>query len=225
MRKLFFAGLMMCALPMMAQQDSFEKFKQQQTAQFDAFKKKQQAEFDAYRKRINEEYADFMRQAWKEFPIHEAEKPKKEPIVEPVVYKPQPKEEKPLPKEDIKPLDTPKPKVETQPVQIAVQPKVMVVPKPAPAPEPIAPVKPKEESYKKVSIGFYGAIITIGFPLNDNLKLRALDENAVADAWTQLSDARYDISVKTALDARKANNLCDWAYLKMLQTVTEKQYG
>ena len=225
MKELFFVGLLMCALPLMAQQSSFDAFKQQQNSKFNQFKENKQADFDAFRKRVNEEYADFMRQAWKEFPVHEAEKPKKEPIVEPVVYEPKPEEEKPLPKEDIKPLDSPKPKVETQPVQIAVQPKVMVVPKPTPTPEPIAPVKPKEESYKKVSIGFYGAIITIGFPLNDNLKLRALDENAVADAWTQLSDARYDISVKTALDARKANNLCDWAYLKMLQAVTEKQYG
>ena len=221
MRKIILLGIMLCALPMMAQQSAFDKFKQQQTAQFDQFKEDKQAEFDAFRKRINEEYADFMRQAWEAFPMHEAEKPKPEPVIEPVVYE----EEKPQPKEDIKPLPSPKPTIETKPVEIAVKPVVVVVPKPQPAPEPIAPVKPKEEPYKKVSIGFFGSIITIGFPTNDNLKLRALEGNAIADAWEQLSDSRYDITVSTSLKAREANALCDWAYMKMLQAATEKQYG
>ena len=106
-----------------------------------------------------------------------------------------------------------------------MKPKVVVVPKPEPAPEPIAPVQPKEETYKKVSVSYYGTLVTVGFPQNDNLRIKALKENAFADAWKQLSDSRYDITVKTALDARKANNLCDWAYMKMLQAITEKQYG
>lgn len=222
MRKsIFIAALLAAAMPLVAQQSAFDRFKEQQNSKFDQFKADKQAEFDAFRKRVNEEYADFMRQAWESFPMHEAEKPKKEPVVEPVVCE----EEKPQPKEDIKPLPTPKPTIDTKPIQIAVKPKVVVVPQPQPTPEPIAPVKPKEEPYKKVSISYFGSIITIGFPTNDNLKLRALEENAIADAWKQLSDSRYDITVSTALNARKSNALCDWAYMKMLQAATEKQYG
>lgn len=239
MRKVILLGIVLCALPMVAQQSTFDKFKEQQTAQFDAFKDKQQADFDAFRQRINEEYADFMRQAWESFPVHQAEKPKQEKEVPPVVYEepkpepaptpqpaPQPKEEeKPLPKEKIKPIDTPKPTIDTKPIEIPVKPKVVVVPKPEPAPEPIAPVKPKEEPYKKVSISYFGNLVTIGFPQNDNLKLRALEENAIADAWKQLSDSRYDITISTALNARKSYALCDWGYMQMLRSVTEKQYG
>lgn len=222
MRKsIFIAALLAAAMPLVAQQSAFDRFKEQQNSKFDQFKADKQAEFDAFRKRTNEEYADFMRQAWESFPVHDAEKPKKEPVVEPVVCE----EEKPLPKEDIKPLPTPKPAIDTKPIQIAVKPKVVVVPQPQPTPEPIAPVKPKEEPYKKVSISYFGSIITIGFPTNDNLKLRALEENAIADAWKQLSDSRYDITVSTALNARKSNALCDWAYMKMLQSAAEKQYG
>lgn len=227
------------ALPMMAQQDAFDKFKQQQNDKFNQFKDDKQAEFDAYRKRINEEYADFMRKAWKEFPVHEADKPIEEKEVPPIVYEepkpapqpqptpqPQPKDEdKPQPKEDIKPLPSPQPTIETSPVEIPVKPKVVVVPQPTPEPEPIAPVKPKEESFKKVSVSYFGSIVTMGFPLDDNLKLKAIDENGIADAWQLLSDSRYDITVSTALKARKANRMCDWAYMKMLQAVTEKQYG
>ena len=206
MRKRVFIGiLLVAAMPLAAQQSAFDRFKEQQNSKFDQFKADKQAEFDAFRKRVNEEYADFMRKSWESFPAHEADQPKKEP--------------------EVKPIDTPKPTIDTKPVQIAVKPKVVVVPTPEPAPEPIAPVKPKEETYKKVSIGYFGNIITIGFPQGDNLKLRALEENAIADAWKQLSDSRYDITVSTALNARKANNLCDWAYMKMLQAATEKQYG
>lgn len=235
---IFFSALSLTAI---AQNSSFDDFVKQQNATFDAFRDSTQAEFDAFRKRINDEYAEFMRQKWEEFPVHEAEKPIQEKPVEPVVYeepkpqpapKPQPQpapkpkeEEKPLPKEDVKPLPTPKPTIDTKPVQIAVKPKVVVVPTPQPAPKPIAPVVPKEEPYKKVSVGYFGTIVTVGFPTNDNLKLRSLDENAIADAWKQLSGSKYDITLKTALDARSTNKLCDWGYMKMLQAVTEKQYG
>lgn len=246
MRKISFSLILLLAFPIVAQQTAFDQFKQQQSDQFNQFKRDKQAEFDAFRKRVNEEYADFMRKAWEAFPSHEAEQPQKEPEVKPIEFvedtpapqpKPQedqrtqkenqqmPKEDQRPPKEDIKPIDTPKPTIETKPVEIAVKPKVVVVPTPPPAPEPIAPVQPKEEPYKKVSIGYFGSIITIGFPQNDNLKLRALEENAIADAWEQLSESQYDITVSTALKARKSNSLCDWGYMKMLQSVCEKQYG
>ena len=232
--------LLLVALPMMAQK-SFDDFVKQQKQNFDQFKTDQQADFDAFRKRINQQYADFMRQAWKAVPVHEEVKPIEEKTLPPVIYKkPEPKPvPKPTPSPTPTPAPTPTPKptptpapspkpepdADTKPVQIAVKPKVVVVPAPKPAPEPIAPVQPKEEPYKKVSVSYYGNLITVGFPVNDNLKLQALNENAIADAWTCLSDSRYDITVRTALDARKANTLCDWAYMKMLQAVTEKQYG
>lgn len=216
MKHNLFLILLLIALPLSAQK-SFDDFVKQQKQNFDQFKTDRQAEFDAFRKRVNDQYADFMRQAWQTVPVHEAVKPKEDKTVPPVVYQ----ESKPIPS----PQPKPEPDADTKPVQIAVKPKVIVVPAPQPAPEPIAPVQPKEEPYRKVSISYYGNLITVGFPVNDNLKLQAINENVIADAWQQLSDSRYDITVKTALDARKANTLCDWGYMKMLQTVTEKQYG
>lgn len=206
MRKSIIIGLLLlAAMPLAAQQDAFDKFKQQQIGQFNKFKTDQQAEFDAFRKRINEEYAEHLRKTWETFPIHEAQQPQKEP--------------------EVKPIESPKPTIETKPVEIPVKPKVVVVPAPQPAPEPIAPVKPKEEPFKKVSIAYFGAITTIGFPVDDKLHLAALNESAIADAWGQLSQPKYDITISTALNARKTNQLCDWAYLQMLQKACEKQYG
>ena len=235
MKKLVFLLSLILALPLAAQTDSFEQFRQQQAAQFGQFKNEQQAEFDKFRKRVNEEYAEFMRRAWEEFPAHEADVPQEEKTVEPVYFEEpepapqqptQPSEpsEEPAPvREDISSLPTQQPVFEPQP--IAVKPVVIVIPEPAPAPEPIAPVQPKEEPFQRVSIAYYGSLITIGFPETDNLKLKGTDENAIADAWQVLSDSRYDITVKTALDARKANALCDWAYMDMLRTACEKHYG
>lgn len=235
MRKTTFLLTLLIALPMVAQDDSFEKFRQQQAAQFNQFKNNQQAEFDAFRRRVNEEYAEFMRRAWAEFPAHDADVPKEEKEIPPVVYEaPEPtpsptpdpvKPDEPIKHEDISSLPTPQQGLEPAPVPIAVKPTVIVIPTPVPAPEPIAPVEPKEEPYKKVSISYYGAFITIGFPINDEFQLHGGSENAIANGWKELSDAKYDITVKTALDARKANALCDWAYMDMLRQACEKQYG
>lgn len=257
MRKIVFIGILFLPLSLSAQQTTFEQFRQQQTDKFNQFSASKQAEFDAFRRRANEQYADFMRQAWESFPVHEAEQPKNEKSLPPVVYEesvptptPQPKPQEgiaqsnpqqdkakpksqadtPQPKEETAPTTPPKqtapqPQVAPKPAPIAVKPQVAVVPTPQPTPEPVAPVQPKEEPYKRVSIGYFGTIITIGFPTNDNLHLRALKEDAITDAWKQLSDSRYDITVSTALKARKANVLCDWAYMQVLQAATEKQYG
>ena len=229
----------LCLLPTLSaafaqSQSSFDEFRQRQQAEFNKFKNDKQAEYDAYRKRLNEQYAEFMRKTWEAFPTHEADEPEKEKTVPPVVYnepepapQPQPQPQPaPTPEQEPAVEPVPQPAPEPEPKEIPVQPTVVVVPEPAPAPEPIAPVKPKEEQpMKRVSVGFYGNIVTISFPANDNLKIKSLDENSLADAWNTLSDSRYDITVKTALDTRKASDLCDWAYMDMLRAVTEKQYG
>ena len=197
--------MLVFALPLAAQTTNFDKFRQQQNAKFEKFKTDSQAEWDAYRQKMNNEFADFMRQAWETFPVHQADKPKEEQPLPPVIYN-EPDEEPveedviieepeptPTPQPKVDSPKTPLPKVQTtpapEPKQIPVQPKFVVVPKPAPAPEPIAPVQPKEEiPFKRVSLAYYGTIITIGFPATDDLKIKALKENALADAWKGLSD-------------------------------------
>ena len=193
------------AIGAMAQQNSFDEFRQRQQASFNQFKSDRQAEFDEFRRRVTAEYAEFMRKQWTEFPVQEAEQPKKEP--------------------EVKPITHPQDAIDTKPVEINIKPVVVVIPQPEPTPEPIAPVKPKEEPFKRVSVNYYGTIATVGFPQNDPLHIAALNENAIADAWQQLSQPQYDITVKTAVDARNAANLCDWGYMQMLKAVCEKQYG
>lgn len=225
-------------LAVMAQQSSFDKFKQQQQDKFNTFKKDKQAEYDEFRRKQNEEYAEFMRRAWKQFDPHKPDMPIQEKEVPPVIYnepqpddktKPQPDDKtKPQPDDkSSKPIKAPTPApLEPDDNPIAVKPKVAVLPKPTPAPKPIAPVKPKEEiKSKRESISYYGSLMSMAFPIDDNLKLRKLEENAIADCWKVLSDSKYDIAIKTAMDMRKANSLCDWAFMDCLRLITEKHYG
>ena len=225
MRKQILLLAVLFALPVMAQ-SSFDKFKQQQQQQYKQFSDDKQAEYDAMRKRMNDEYADLMRKTWDAFPTHPADKPKQEKNVKPQVYQEPEPVPQPQPKTEPQPAPKPEPAPAPKPKEIPVQPEVVVVPKPAPAPEPIAPVKPKDEiPTKRVTISYYGTLISISFPADDNLKIKAIKENDIANAWNVLSEKKYDIAVKTALDARKANDLCDWAYMNVLQLATEKQYG
>ena len=207
MRQYLLSGLLMLSVTLCAQTSAFDAFRKQQAEQFNKFKSDKQAEYDTFRRRANEHYAQFMRNPWAPFDEHEADQAVAEPTLPPVVC-----EERQT--------------TATVPTAaVAVSEEVEVIPPPEPAPEPIAPVQPKENPTKRVSISYFGTIISIVFPADDSLHLDALDEEAIADAWTVLSDSRYDATVASALNARKANALCDWSYLKMLQAVTEKHYG
>ncbi len=112
------------------------------------------------------------------------------------------------------------------PKPIAVQQDIVIVPKPTPAPEPIAPVEVDEKQpAKRVSVNYYGTLMSVGFPEDMNFHLKGLNENALADSWTELSNEKYDVTINNVLKLRESHQLCDWAYLKLLQAITEKQFG
>ena len=255
MRQTILLLALMAVMPMAAQKSGYDQFRQQQNAKFNQFKAEQQAKYDAFRRQANEEYAEFMRQAWGEHDEHEADTAITEEIVVPYIYQEYetlPASDTGAAEEDsvalakdstalandsieedtfvikwekVWPIPTPKSELATKPIQIPTRPGVTILPKAEPAPAPIAPVAPKAIACKKVSIAYYGTIITIPFPEDDKLKIKALTENGIADAWLILADSIYDNTIKAALDVRKTNALCDWAYMNVLREVTEKQYG
>ena len=221
-----------------AQSRSFQDIQKRQRERFAQMKSAQQAEFDAFRKECNDRYAEMMRKHWELFDACPAEEPQEEKPIPPVVYEeptPQPEvqpETKPTPQPEVKPEAKPEVKLENKPEPkledkpIAVKENVIVIPKPAPQPEPLAPVAPKEEiEVERVSVSFYGTLVSVGFPMSDGLKLQEITEKHLADTWTSLSDEKYDITIDNALSVRKNLALCDWAYIEMLGAVSEKRYG
>lgn len=139
---------------------------------------------------------------------------------------PQPADTVPAPAPAPAPAPEPQPQPEPEPAPIPVKEEVIKLPAPKPAPEPIAPVQPKEEiAYERTTINFYGTNIAIGFPTETQFKLKGVSEKDLAAAWKELSTDKYDITISDALAARKKYALCDWAYLTMLQSLTEEKYG
>ena len=135
----------------------------------------------------------------------------------------QPKEEE-RKQEKIDRVTTPVTTFEPKPIPI--QKDIVIIPKPEPAPEPIAPVVSDDKiPHKTVGVSFYGTMVSIGFPDPDEFKVPELKEAALAEAWKQLSNEKYDITINNVLAARESLSLSDWAYLSLLQDVTEKHYG
>lgn len=231
------------------QRAEYKQYKSEQQKAFDEFRKKVNDEYADFMKHAWE----VMEPQPAVEPVKEKVVPPvvyKEPEPEP-----QPKDEvKPDPQQDAK-SDKPDPKQDVavkkdtakaeEPIQkadplaklqggqdqikskpIAIQPVVIVLPKPTPAPDPIVPnVEPTEDPTSGISVRFYGTAIKINFPEPDKFKLKSLDEDALSDAWKELSGDAYNVTLKDALNARKKYQLCDWAYVELLQQVTEKQYG
>lgn len=209
-----------------AQSNTYEEFKKQQMQQFNTFRDTKQAEYDAYRRALNDAYAQFMENSWEIFAAQHAVVPPQEQPVPPVLYEKQ---------------DTPPVNVHTQEqpadstvvasdaildfIPILFNKDVITLPEPAAQPEPIAPIEPQPTPHQLVSIAFYGTLVSIAFPMEDDLTISRVQEKELAKVWKKLSAAPYDITIKTALDARAQLKLCDWGYLQMLQAVCEKRYG
>ena len=217
MKRIFtLIGAVVLVATLSAQSQSFEEYKKQQNAKFEQFKSVKQAEFDAFRKKQNERYAEFMKRGWEHFKVQPAVVPEEEEVVPPVIY------EDPIPTPTPAPL--PQPEEESSP--ILVNDDVIQVPQPQPSPEPIAPVVPNQDiPHKPCSIVFYGTLVSVGFPTSDVFQLQGVSKDHLSEAWTQLSSEEYNVTLSNALDVRERLALCDWAYLEMLQTISEKHYG
>ena len=184
-----------------AQNNEFEKA-------YNAFRQQAIKEYEDFREKANKEYADFMRQAWKSYQsLPEIPKPKDEPPVPPTPY---PMEDK---DEPIK--DTPKPYEEVVPIT-----------EPDPQPKPVAPIREQpqpEEHYFKFN--FFQTECKVRLDENHRFALKDCQMNTLADAWEYLSGSEYNNVIRDCLELRIRHRLCDWAYLLMLQELSDAYFG
>ena len=199
-----YLSLILCGTIVSAQ--DFNDFRRQQQESFNAFKKKATDDFAAYRKKLNEEFAKYIETRWKvmngERPIPE---PNKAPEIPPVVLQPSEK-------------------------QVSADNKIDVyidgISQQLEEPKPIEYVEyaPKPQE-KKISFTFYGTEGIIRFDDNNKTFLNGSKEGDVSRFWKELSDANYDNILADCLNQKTEMDLCDWAYFKMTETVSEKLYG
>lgn len=183
-----------------AQIDYFRK-------QYGAFKQQAGLKYDEFRNEANRQYADFLRKAWQQYKTLPAIPKPKDEEVRPVV----------MPEEDKdKPIDN-------KPVIIE---EVIAPPAPEPQPVPIAPIRerPKPEE-KYVTFRFYGTDCKVRFDEARMFSISGTDGNALAKAWGVLSGESYNNTIRDCLELRIRMNLCDWAYLNLLDTMSRACLG
>lgn len=214
--RLTFAVVVMALMPQtiiaQSSKTSFSQYKSQRQQEFNNYKEQRRREFEEYRRKRNEEFAMFMRRTWEDLdakPI--TPKPKDDPKP-PVV----------VPKDDVAPVN-PNPK----PLPFE---EVIPVPKPKPQPQPVEPIEevpvtPVTPAQPSVSFSFFGTAEKVRFDKKYSIKLASLNENAIADAWLKLSEESYTNLIHDCLEIRKNHGLCDWAYIMMLQHMSESIYG
>lgn len=165
-------------------------------------------EYENFRDKVNKEYADFMRLAWKQYQaLPKTPKPKDEPPVPPTPY---PKDDK---SEPIK--DTPKPYEEIIPIV-----------EPSPQPKPVAPIQEQlqpEEKYLEFS--FFQTVCKVRLAENHRFVLKDCQTNTLADVWERLAGSEYNNVIRDCLELRIRHRLCDWAYLLLLQTLSDSFFG
>lgn len=120
------------------------------------------------------------------------------------------------------------PTPDTAAVEVQIE-EIVHIPEPAPQPQPMANIEPMEEDIELVSISLYGTLVSVAFPQDADLQLQRVDEDAIASLWEQIADtivpSRFDITIKSCLEHRANMKLCDWAYLRLVQSISKKRYG
>lgn len=232
----------------------YERFKQQAMQEYNDFRKKANQEYakfmaEAWKFYPAKEAEEIPWQPKPPEPMVAPEQPapvQPEGTVKPEEPAPtQPEEvdepEKPAPTQPVN-IDEPEKPAPTQPEdtdvpeetpikigsEAPIRLEVKVKPaKPIEKPQPAEPIKPRPlpSTATTQSLYMYGSVFSFHIEKETPLKLKDVTEKSVAEMWTQLSDSKYDNIIAECLQKRKENKLCDWAYVKLTQTVAEKYCG
>jgi len=173
---------------------------------FRAFQTKAQSDYTDFRNQANQKYADFLRGSWEYLQQQPSIQQPEEKPVPPVVYEPQPKDAA----------------TDPQPHQVPVQ--VIAVPEPTPDPEPVAPIRQNEQPTTSRKLIYQGTEFNIRCP-KTTLYLKAVDGDAIANAWMQLAQPNFDNMLFDCLKSKVSHRLCDWAYIGLVGQLAQQLYG
>ncbi len=208
-KTLFFSLSLVLSFFAMAQTDlekSFEQFKAESEKNFSSYEQEQQRKFDEFRRRVNQDFARMLGEKWEEEEVKEAI---------------------PIPKlpEPIKPVVKKKdaPKQETKQIEIK---EIKQVPEKHETPQPIVPiVKQENVEMEQFSFDFYGTNCKVDWQDDMKFSLSSVNEPSVAEAWKLLSTQKYDGLIADCLNIRERLELCDWAYIELLDKMAKGVLG
>lgn len=182
------------------------------------FSQGQHDKFQQFRQNANARYVDFVRRAWKQYAQHLPEEKPEEPRVEPEVV-PEDRIVETLPDDEHEWRDD----VEELPLS-------EFAPQHQPNIQPIAPILEVEEDeadrpFSQFPFCFYGTELTVRLDESRRICLGKPTPDRVAEAWTYFSSQTFDNLLLDCLRLRAEHQLCDWAYLQMLQALADQYYG
>lgn len=177
---------------------------------YEEFKQQVNQDFSNFRKQANEQYAKFLEEAWEQFHTLPAiPKPKDETT--PPIVAPDEDKDKPIDNRNI-------------PIKNVVTPPV-----PTPQPVPVEPIKehPQPQEYT-VDFLYCGTkcSVRINKEVKSALTNLKCDNNNLSKTWTSLSNkGLMNNTIRDCLALRMNMNLCDWAYLNLLYSLSKAIYG
>ena len=197
------SALMAWGTPSVLADDEFDEFIKSATQELEEFEKTAEKELDDFRRQANDEMTEFLGRPWKEFR-------RKKPVVAPPDPSPAP-----IVIDDNTPLHDPRPIVIDE---------VITPPSPQPQPQPISPIKerPVTVTVPDLKIRMYGTDFHVRDPRLTAFKINSSSGLSFANAWSYLNTDKTDNLIVDCLNLRDNYNLCDWAYLQLLQKVAAR---
>lgn len=233
-RSLILGLLLFLMVPLFAQvgkESEYDKMKKSTQSQYEQFKQQSIKEYETFRQKANAEYAKMMEETWKEYEVKAPETlplpPKPVKVLE--------AESAPVTNAQILYEDD----IETPASQSGDSPNADLPLSKAKdkelsgQPEPLEPILPMFDADAIVqNLSLYGSTFPVRMEKEKEtgtaaklLKLRNTSEKSVARMWRKLSCTYYDNMVAECLQLRRDCNLCDWAYVKLTETMAVKHFG
>ncbi len=191
-------------IPLAAQNDPFNSARGKSiSTDKDAFNKNRANNFNDYRASLNAEYAKMLREGWKGFnsrPGEDAPEDDKPPVP-------------PTPWQDGEERDD----------RAIVIDEVVSPIKDDKKASPIAPVKVDPDSPSSAfEFVFMGTPMKVRVPSGKQFSVNNTGESAIAEAWERLSSPDFAPLVADCQKLKSQYQLCDWAYLNMLNQMSAK---
>ena len=92
-------------------------------------------------------------------------------------------------------------------------------------PKPVVPIPENDKVFATNNFEYYGTPMGVRWGNIKQFKLKGTTPKDFANGYRELSKSEYNNLIHDCLKLRKEYELCDWAYYKMLQTLSEDACG
>lgn len=175
-------------------------------AQYEKFSKHAKAEYEDYRAQCNAEYVKFLERAWKEYKVLPSIPRPKDEVVPSTIMPRQDKNKK---------------QAKEIPIENVVSPILSL-----PQPKPISPIYENDKvEEKNFSFSYMGTTCEVRLPKDLNIRMGGCESCMIATIWKQLATNAMDNTIRDFLALRLKMQLCDWAYLNLIDTFAKAFCG